>query len=169
LQRLSIYAQELNEVLELAPDARAAWAPIYIMFEEEQRAVEGIGADLLSRITALAMKVGLIYALMRGHRSIFEEDLHAGVSVARYCSDVALRLPFSRIDTSRAARLDEKILGALDGIPVFASAIHEQLSGRIGAEELRRELTNLVGLGLLEEEKIIVRGRERVTYTKVRR
>jgi hypothetical protein len=169
LQRLSLYAQELSQSLELTPDARQAWEPVYISFQEEQRTIEGIGADLLSRMTALAMKVALIYAVMQGHRSIFEEDLHAGVSVARYCSDVALEMPLTRLDTSRAARLDEKILGTLNGVPTFASTIHEQLSGRIGAEELRRELTNLVGLGLLEEEKVILRGRERMMYTKVHR
>jgi len=170
LQRLSLYAQEFTDtVLDLSPDAKRSWEPIYNAFEEEKRSIEGIGADLLSRVTALAMKVALIYALMRGHRSISDEDIRAGTAVGRYCSDVALQLPLARVDTSRAARIDEKILGTLDGVPTFASAIHEQLSGRIGAEELRRELSNLVQLGLLEENKVTVRGRERLTYIKVRR
>lgn len=167
LQRLSLYAQELAGVLELSPDARRSWEPIYNAFQEEQRSIEGLGADLLSRMTAVAMKVALIYAVMRGHRSISDEDLHAGTSVARYCSDVALTLPLSRMDTSRAARLDERILACMDGVPMMTSAIQLQLSGRVGAEELRRELSSLAQMGVLNEHKVTIGGRERLTYQKV--
>jgi hypothetical protein len=118
-------------------------------------------------MTALAMKVGLIYAVMRGHRSIFEEDLRAGISVARYCSDVALELPLTRLDTSRGARMDERILGSMDGVPMLTSAIHLKMGGRMGAEELRRELDNLVVIGRLDRKEVMVRGCKRTQYWKV--
>lgn len=167
LQRLSVYAQELDQVLDLTADARQSWEPVYGMFEENQRAAEGMAADLLSRITSLAMKIGLIYALMRGHRSIFEEDIRAGTAVASYCSEVALKLPLSRMDTSRGARLDERILAALDGEWMFVSQLHEKLGGKTGAEELRRELVNLTELGRLDMEKLQLNGRERTRVKKV--
>jgi hypothetical protein len=137
------------------------------MFREQQLAIEGAGADLLTRISSLAMKVALIYAVMRGHREIDEEDLHAGVSVGQYCSDVALSLSLTSMDVSRGARLDERIISKLDGIPTLGSHIHERLGGKVGAEELRRELSNLVALGRLNEAKVVINGRERWTYQRV--
>lgn len=167
LQRLNQYAQQLNQVLDLSPEARRAWEPVYGMFREQQLAIEGAGADLLTRISSLAMKVALIYAVMRGHREIYEEDLHAGVSVGQYCSDVALSLSLTSMDVSRGARLDERIISKLDGIPTLGSHIHERLGGKVGAEELRRELSNLVALGRLNESKVVINGRERWTYQRV--
>jgi hypothetical protein len=166
LQRLSVYAQQVSSVLDLSSDAKQAWAPIYGLFQEEQRSIDGIASDLLSRIPSLAMKVALIYGMMRGHRNIAEEDLHAGVSVARYCADVAMALPLTRMDTSRGARIDEKFLGLLDGKWVYMSWIHQQLSGRIGSEELQRTKFNLLDVGRIEQKEVIRRGRK---YVMVRR
>lgn len=169
LQRLNHHAQELNQVLDLSPDARRAWEPVYGMFRDQELAVEGMGADLLTRISSLAMKIALIYAVMRGHREIYEEDLHAGVSVGQYCSEVATGLSLSALDTTQDGRLAERMLKVMsDGEWVMGSKIFQGVGGKVGAGKFHQTLDGLAQEGIIDKTIVQVRGRERPMYRKVK-
>ena len=169
LQRLALFAKSLNRSLELTADAHTSWIPIYTVFQEQQRAAEGLSADLLSRNTALAMKIALIYALMREHTSVDADDLHAGSAVAAYCSDVALQLSISSLDTTQDGRLAERILKAMpDGEWVLGSQIFQAVGGKVGGGRFHQALDGLVQEGIIDKKIITVRGRQRPMYRRVK-
>ncbi len=154
LQEIFGYAGQLGRPLILSPEARCSWEPVFQSFTYEHREADRAPAYLLTRIPGLAMKVALVYAVMRRHKVIETDDVEAGAAVAAYCADVTKRMPLSAVPASRHGRLDERILAHLDNEWKSASAIHRALGGRVGAEELRRELAALIEIGRIDRQEV---------------
>ena len=101
----------------------------------------------------MIMKWALMYAVQAGHAVIEVDDLARGQLIGDYLMQTAELVP-NHISKTPVARVEAKIMEALAKDPgkwLPVSAIHQLVSGRIKAQELRQSLAALVELGRIEQ------------------
>ena len=94
----------------------------------------------MTRVPSIIMKWALLYAIQAGHAVIEVDDLARGQLVGDYLMQTAELVP-SHISKTPVARVEAKIMEALAKERskwLAVSSIHQLVSGRIKAQELRQ-------------------------------
>ena len=139
--------------LSLSSSARDEWEITYRDLTNASReAPKAVGA-IMTRVPSMIMKWALLYAIQAGHAVIEVDDLARGQLVGDYLMQTAELVP-SHISKTPVARVEAKIMEALAKERskwLAVSSIHQLVSGRIKAQELRQSLAALVELGRIEQ------------------
>jgi len=134
------------QVLEIHdPTARRTWEAFYIAFSERQRTAPESLAVLTSRLDAHTMKIALLYAALRGGRSIELEDLTRALEVTAYVDQV-IETTLRPLGLTASVRLEERIGRLLGERPMTRRELHQRLSGRVKSFDLMRALNTLLEL-----------------------
>lgn len=139
----------------LSEEARLQWEATFKDMVETMRQEPSVVAAIMARVPAMVMKWALIYAVQEGHLEVSDFDLARATLVGTYLLETARLVP-CLVEKSRVARVEAKIIATLQRLPgqyLSSNQIHRLVSGRVKAEELRRSLASLTGLGVLKEGK----------------
>ena len=156
LAAIGTFAAQLGasqRFLSLSAVARREWEINYQELTNRSRQAPKAIAAIMTRVPAMIMKWALLYAIQAGTSSVEVEDLTRAQLVGAYLMETAELVP-AHISKTPVARVEAKILEALakhttKWLPV--SAIHQLVSGRVKAHELRQSLAALVELGRIEQ------------------
>ena len=142
-----------QQYLRLSPAARDEWETTYHdLTQATRQAPKAVGA-IMTRVPSMIMKWALLYAVQAGHAVIEVDDLARGQLIGDYLMQTAELVP-NHISKTLVAKVEAKILEALAKEPgkwLPVSSIHQLVSGRIKAQELRQSLGALVELGRIEQ------------------
>ena len=145
--------------IDLAEDAKEAWAEQYYKFSEE---VEGPFGDLVARAEAHCLRLSLLYALLDSRREIEVAHLDAAFALWRY-AEASLRCIFGTADP-----LAEKILATLRSRrdrSMTASEIDDFLHHNVAADRIKAALKLLLSQNKVIYRQMPTRGRPAGVWT----
>jgi hypothetical protein len=101
-------------------------------------------SEATARTELHATKLGLLYAVLAGHKNIELADIQSGVAVAEYCAGLTEPLA-ARLGLSSQRSLEERVVGVLQEGPASKRDIYRRLHVSVG--ELNRVLGPLRDFG----------------------
>ncbi len=148
------WAGEEERAIPLNSAARRVWRGFYLDFYERPWPSERI-ASMVQRVPERVLKVALIYAAVEGTDEITADQLEAAVGVGDYETRCILSLftVFGHSEDSKLeARIEAFVKKKMEEEPFYATMtqIAQRLSGRVGAERLRRLVDGMVSVGKME-------------------
>lgn len=146
---LSRYPSETRLQID-DPTARSMWETFYVDFHKRQLEAPELLAALSYRLHTHVQKFALLYAVLRGARSIEAEDMAQALEIARYV-DAVIDDTLRPLGLSRAGRLESKIEHLLTMKAMKRRELSQKLSGRVKAHELRQTIDNLINLERIEQ------------------
>ncbi len=136
--------------VELDRQAKDRWSGWYYDWRERrQKDYSEPQQQLTARTQDHARKIGLIYAVVRGHSAITLEDLEVGLAVADHCEQLTLDL-LGGLILPRVAYLQERVLKILGEQPTQAvsrRALRQRVGGHYTREEFIKALDGLDQMG----------------------
>jgi hypothetical protein len=115
--------------LEFSPPAKRLYEQFYAKVRRDYT------SEATARMDLHAKKLGLLYAVLAGHRQIEAEDMESGIAIAVYCAEVVEPLA-EQLDISPQKRLEQRLLDALKEGPLSPRDAYRKL--RVPAGELTR-------------------------------
>jgi hypothetical protein len=125
-------AQKTGEIC-LTPDALQTWDAIYPELSSE---TPGLSGAIVNRAEAQTIRLGLVYALLDGEKSIDTRHINSAFALWKYAHASATCL-FGDRATDPA---EQKIVAILKSGPCSATNLNRALNGHVTSGKLRQVL-----------------------------
>jgi len=106
-------------------------------------------SEATARIDLHAKKLGLLYAILAGHRQIEAADIQSAIAVAEYCAQVVEPLA-ARLDISPQKRTEDRLLDLLKKEPTGSRDAYRAL--HVSARDLYNAIRSLESMGQIKLE-----------------
>ncbi|MBY0356556.1 MAG: DUF3987 domain-containing protein [Candidatus Obscuribacterales bacterium] len=141
-----IKSSERYGSFELDSETKDIWKQVYKTVSRDE---SGVFGAITARAEAQVMRLSLIYALLDGSNTIRTIHLRASLALWQYCLHSARYI----FGTSENDPHTKKILQALSKGEKSQTQLSNLFNGHLPAEQLKKILTELQSMGLIEQQK----------------